>query len=496
MARLLFVASEAYPLVKTGGLADVAGCLPEILRQKGLDVRLLLPAYGDVLASLESAPAVVAELDLAAELEPGAEGIAEDVNSRVRILEIQLPGTGLVTWLLDHPIFSERAGNPYQNEQGHPWPDNADRFMLLSRAAAAISTRDTALDWRPNVLHCNDWHTAPAIALVHLSEERPLTVFTIHNLAHMGIFDRQTFDRLQIPEHFWQEHGLEYYQQLCFMKGGLVYADYITTVSPTYAQEICHSPGGMGLEGLLSQRRDRLVGILNGIDNSTWDPAHDPYLEHPFDAATLDRKSGNKADLQRSLGLASRTDWPLLGFIGRLVEQKGLELMLPVLEQILDSPAQVVVLGTGDPAYELRLQAIADRYPDSMSVVLAYNESLAHRIEAAADIFLMPSLFEPCGLNQLYSLRYGTLPVVRRVGGLADTLVDTDAQTLEAGIATGFVFRQPDSSDLLDAVKRATGLWHESRTWRQLQLTGMAQDFSWQQSADRYLELYNSPIQR
>ena len=187
---------------------------------------------------------------------------------------------------------------------------------------------------------------------------------------------------------------------------------------------------------------------------------------------------------------------PLLGFIGRLVEQKGLELMLPVLEQILDSPAQVVVLGTGDPAYELRLQAIADRYPDSMSVVLAYNESLAHRIEAAADIFLMPSLFEPCGLNQLYSLRYGTLPVVREVGGLADTVVDTDAQTLEAGIATGFVFRRPDSSDLLDAVKRATGLWHESRTWRQLQLTGMAQDFSWQQSADRYLELYNSPIQR
>ena len=495
MSKLLFVASEAYPLVKTGGLADVAGCLPEILRQKGMDVRLLLPAYGDVLASLESVPAVVAELELAPELERAPELATERMDGRVRILETRLPGTGLVTWLLDHPIFSERAGNPYHNEQGHPWPDNADRFMLLSRAAAAISTRDTALDWRPQVLHCNDWHTAPAIALTHLSDKRPLTVFTIHNLAHTGIFDRQTFDRLQIPQHFWQEQGLEFYQQLCFMKGGLVYADYITTVSPTYAQEICHSPGGMGLEGLLSQRSDRLVGILNGIDNNIWDPAHDPYLEHPFDATSLDGKSRNKADLQCTLGLASRTDIPLLGFVGRLVEQKGLELLLPVLEQILDSPAQLVTLGTGDPVYEQRLQEMAARYPDSMSVVLAYNESLAHKIEAAADIFLMPSLFEPCGLNQLYSLRYGTLPVVREVGGLADTVVDANAQNMQAGTATGFVFEQPDSAELLGAVQRAIALWQDADRWRPLQLHAMAQDCSGQKRADRDLELDRAATQ-
>ena len=481
MARLLFVASEAYPLVKTGGLADVAGCLPEVLRQKGMDVRLLLPAYGNVLESLEVVPEVVTELALA--------------GTVVRILETRLPGTSLVTWLLDHAMFSGRSGNPYQDEHDEPWPDNADRFMLLCRAAAEISTGDGVMGWRPDVLHCNDWHTGPAIALTHLSEDRPKTIFTIHNLAHMGIFDRPTFERLQFPEHFWQEHGLEFYQQVCFMKGGLVYADYITTVSPTYAREICYSPGGMGMEGLLSQRRDHLVGILNGIDNATWDPASDAYLEYHYDVDTLDNKVLNKSSLQRTLGLDTTVDGPLLGFVGRLVEQKGLELMLPVLEQLLASPAQpaqLVVLGAGEARYEQRLQALAAAHPDSMAVVLGYNEGLAHRIEAAADIFLMPSLFEPCGLNQLYSLRYGTVPVVREVGGLADTVVDANTQTLAEGTATGFVFQQPEWSQLLAAVQRAADLWRETDKWRQLQLTAMAQDFSWQQSADRYLELYRS----
>ena len=478
MEKLLFVASEAYPLVKTGGLADVAGCLPEVLRQKGLDVRLLLPAYADLLANLASVPEVAAELELAGET--------------VRILQTRLPGTPLTTWLLEHPLFSGRPGNPYQDEQGDPWPDNADRFLLLSRAAALISTSDTALAWRPDILHCNDWHTGPAIALTQLSEDRPRTVFTVHNLAHMGIFDRQTFDRLQLPEHLWQEHGLEYYEQCSFIKGGLVFADHITTVSPTYAEEICHSPGGMGLEGLLSQSRDRLAGIVNGIDHNIWDPSSDPFLEHTYDAGSLEHKAGNKSQLQQTLGLAPRGDVPLLGFVGRLVEQKGLELILPVLEQMLALPAQLVVLGTGESGYEQRLQEMAAAQPDSMAVVLAYNESLAHNIEAAADIFLMPSLFEPCGLNQLYSLRYGTLPVVREVGGLADTVVDVNAQTLAESTATGFVFRQPDPAALLGAVQRAAETWHDEATWRQLQRNAMGQDFSWQHSANRYLELYRS----
>ena len=478
MDRLLFAASEAYPLIKTGGLADVAGSLPEVLRQQGLDVRLLLPGYQHVLDSLTTTE-VVTELELA--------------GTVVRILATRMPGTGLETLLLQHPLFSERPGNPYHDPQGNPWPDNADRFLLLSRAAAAIAIGQAGLEWRPDVLHCNDWHTGPAIALTHLNEQRPRTVFTVHNLAHMGLFDRATFNRLGLPEHFWHDSSLEYYEQCSFIKGGLVYADYITTVSPTYAGEICESPGGMGLEGLLRQRRERLVGILNGIDNSVWNPTIDPYLEHCYGPETLADKALNKSALQGDLGLSPKDDCPLVGIVGRLVEQKGLELILPILKDILASPAQIAVLGTGDPVYERELMSVAAANPGNMAVVLAYDESLAHRIEAGADIFLMPSLFEPCGLNQLYSLRYGTLPLVRDVGGLADTVVDCNAQTLADGTATGFVFQRPEAGELLACLSRASSLWYDKVTWRQLQRTAMSQDFSWQQSAQRYLELYNSP---
>lgn len=480
MSRLLFVASEAYPLIKTGGLADVAGSLPEVLRQQGMDVRLLLPAYQHVLDSI-AAPEQVADMEV--------DGTA------LRILATVLPGTGLVTWLLDHPVFSERPGDPYHDPQGIPWPDNAERFALLSRVAAAIATGQGGLDWRPDVLHCNDWHTGPAIALAHLSEQRPRTVFTIHSLAHMGLFDRATFDRLGLPEQFWHDSSMEFYNQCSFLKGGLVYADYITTVSPTYSREICESPGGMGLEGLLSQRRERLVGILNGIDSEVWNPATDPYLEQCYGPESLAHKARNKTGLQAALGLATADERPLVGLVGRLVEQKGLELILPVLNEILASPVQLVILGTGEARYEQQLQAAAAANSGAMAVVLAYDESLAHRIEAAADIFLMPSLFEPCGLNQLYSLRYGTLPLVRAVGGLADTVVDSNPQTLADGSATGFVFQRPEATELLAALRRAVELWYDKEGWRRVQRTAMAQDFSWQQSANRYLQLYNNPAE-
>jgi starch synthase len=477
--RLLFAASEAYPLIKTGGLADVAGSLPEVLRQQGMDVRLLLPGYQHVLESLEP-PKLIAEFEVA--------------GTAVRIVATRLPGTELETWLLEHPSFSQRPGNPYHDPAGNPWPDNADRFLLLSRVAAAIATDQAGLEWRPDVLHCNDWHTGPAIALTHLNEQRPRTVFTIHSLAHMGLFDRLTFNRLGLPEHFWQDSALEFYNQCSFIKGGLVYADYITTVSPTYAGEICEAPGGMGLEGLLQQRRKRLVGILNGIDSSVWNPVDDPYLEYCYSPATLADKVLNKSTLQADLGLTLRDDCPLVGIVGRLVEQKGLELILPVLNDMLNSPVQIAILGTGDPVYERELKSVAEANPGNMAVVLAYDESLAHRIEAGADIFLMPSLFEPCGLNQLYSLRYGTLPLVREVGGLADTVMDCNPQTLADGSATGFVFQRPEAGELLACLSRATSLWYDKDTWRQLQLTAMSQEFSWQQSAQRYLELYNSPL--
>ena len=478
--KLLFVASEAYPLIKTGGLADVAGTLPDVLRQGGVDVRLLLPAYADLLASIDGQPAVVGELDLA--------------GQPARLLETHLPDTPLVTWLVDHPLFSARPGNPYHDPQGNPWEDNADRFMLLCRAAVQIGCGEAGLLWRPDVMHCNDWHTGPAVALAKLQPGGPATVFTIHNLAHMGLFDRETFERLQLPGQLWGDHALEFYGHCSFMKGGLVFADYVTTVSPGYAREICESPGGMGLEGLLSARRDSLVGILNGIDTSTWDPSTDAYIEQRYTIESLDVKSVNKRALQQALGLDVRDDLPLLGFVGRLTEQKGLELMLPVLQQVLELPAQLVLLGTGEPGYEREIKRLAEANSGAMAAVLAYNESLAHRIEAGADIFLMPSLFEPCGLNQLYSLRYGTLPLVRAVGGLADTVVDADEAAIANGTATGFVFLQPTPEDFLAVVQRACRKWREPDHWRALQLTGMVQDFSWHQSAERYLALYREAM--
>ena len=473
--RVLFAASEVYPLVKTGGLADVAGALPPALADLGADVRILLPGYGDVLATLK-APAAVARPVIA--------------GTEVVLKETALPGNGVRAWLVCHPCFSERVGNPYHDAAGQPWEDNAERFMLLSRVAAVLALGEAGVDWRPDVLHCNDWHTGPAVALVHQRQRRPRTVFTIHNLAHMGLFDRATFDRLGLPQYLWNGDALEFYDHVSFIKGGLCFADWITAVSPSYAEEICVSPGGMGLEGLLSHRRDRLVGILNGIDEAVWNPATDPHLEHNYAVDSLPLKRDNARALQRELGLSFRDDLPLLAFVGRLVEQKGVDLLLAVLDEFIGEQAQLVVLGTGDPRLETELSALAARHPGYAAVVLAYNEGLAHRIEAAADLFLMPSLFEPCGLNQMYSLRYGTLPLVRAVGGLADTVTDAREPHLANGTATGFVFKNPSPDALRQALQRALGLWQEPARWRQMQVTAMAEDFSWRDRARSYLELY------
>ncbi|MFV8816916.1 glycogen synthase GlgA [Haliea sp. E17] len=473
--RLLFAVSEAFPLVKTGGLADVAGSLPAVLHRLGVDVRILLPAYGTLLAKLETSKEV-ARLQL-----PGG---------NVALLETHMPDSGVPVWLLEHPAFSGRDGNPYQDASGQPWSDNAERFMLLSQAAAALALGETALDWRADALHCHDWHTAPAIALLAEREERPKTVFTIHNLAHLGLFDRATFERLSLPWAWWSPEAMEFHGQFCFMKGGLAFADWITTVSPTYAREICSAPGGMGLEGLLSHRRQHLVGILNGIDTDIWNPATDPLLAANYDATQLERKALNKRALQDELGLPPRDDLPLFGFVGRLAEQKGIDLLLPVLDELVAARAQLAILGTGEARLEQALGEFAAQHPDAVALRLAYNERLAHRIEAGADVFLMPSLFEPCGLNQMYSLRYGTLPLVRAVGGLADTVTDASEATIAAGTANGFAFTEADSSALRTALDRALLLWRQPAHWMALQQRAMSGDFSWERSAHQYLDLY------
>ncbi|PIE37745.1 MAG: glycogen synthase GlgA [Gammaproteobacteria bacterium] len=475
MSKLLFVASEAFPLIKTGGLADVAGSLPDALAQLGMDVRLLLPAYHAILSA--GLPTThLANISLGSDW--------------VELLETKPEGSSVTVWLVRHPDFSDRPGNPYHDEHHNAWLDNPARFARLCKVAAAIATGEAWLDWQPDILHCNDWHTGPAIALAKQHDHCPLTVFTIHNLRHQGSFDRDTFDQLHFPPALWSMNSGEFYGNFNFMKAALSHADIITTVSPGYASEILNAPGGMGLEDVLSHRRTDIHGITNGIDTALWNPATDEALPARYSAADPSGKIINKQQHLRDTGLSDNPDTPLFGFIGRLDEQKGLDILLPNIERLAHSGACVTVLGSGEKRYEQALGELAARFPAQIAVTIGYDEGLAHRIEAAADVFLMPSLFEPCGLNQLYSLRYGTLPLVRRVGGLADTVTDTNPTTLREGSATGLVFNDASTHALWEAIERALALWQKPDTWRRVRQNAMAQDVSWRQSAARYLSLY------
>ncbi|MEW6332043.1 MAG: glycogen synthase GlgA [Pseudomonadota bacterium] len=477
MPKILFVASEAHPLVKTGGLGDVAGSLPVALQSRGADVRLLLPAYRDAVTR-------------AGKLKTVASLAIAGLEAPVKILEGRLSGTALIVWLADFPPAYDRPGNPYLDPRGQPWPDNAMRFALLAHVATMLALGRSRIKWRPDVVHCHDWQTGLVPVLLAPEKSRPATVFTIHNLAYQGLFPRQTFTALALPPGLWTPEALEFHDQLSFMKGGLVFADRLTTVSPTYAREIQTPEFGDGLDGVLQQRAARLSGILNGIDDAEWDPARDRYLAHNYSAGKLQGKAANKLALQREFGLPPVGETPLIGMVGRLVAQKGIDLVLDALPGLMHRPLHLVLLGSGEAGYETALVQQAARYRDRLAVRIGYDEGLAHRIEAGADMFLMPSRFEPCGLNQLYSLRYGTVPIVRRAGGLADTVVDATPENIGAGKATGIVFQEAGSGALLAAVDRAVSLWHDAGRWKQIVLTGMCQDFSWRHSAGEYLRLY------
>ncbi len=477
--KILFASSEAHPLIKTGGLGDVCGALPSALAALGQEIRLVLPAYREILEQ-KGRIRKIARMDLPL--------------GRVTLLERLLPGSRVKVWLVDFPPYFDRPGNPYHGANGLPWPDNAERFALFCQAVHALALDRAGVGWKPDLVHCNDWQTGLVPALLSRHGERPATLFTIHNLAYQGLFPESTFGVLDLPWSFWSSEALEFWGQLSFLKGGVVFADRINTVSPTYAREIQTPRFGCGLDGLLRHRSDRLTGILNGIDSS-WDPARDPVLTKNYSLRDPEGKSANKRELQRELGLSPSAGTPLLAFVGRLVEQKGIDLLLEILPEITELPAQMVFLGSGERRYEESLRRMARLHPERISVRIGFDEPLAHRIEAGADIFVMPSRFEPCGLNQMYSLRYGTPPVVHRVGGLADTVVDTTPATLRNGTATGVVFDEASGSALLEAVKRAVLLYGEQkRYWRPLQRHGMAQDFSWKRSAERYLELYRKTL--
>jgi starch synthase len=483
MHKILFVTSEAQPLMKTGGLGDVCGGLPQALRTLGADVHLLMPGYHD---SLKQAGRLktVAQLTLAPLAQP------------VTLLEGRLPGTRVPVWLIDFPPAYDRPGNPYINAHGYPWHDNAARFALLAQVAVAIARGAAGLAWRPDIVHAHDWQTGLVPALLATQATRPATVFTVHNLAYQGLFPYETFQSLRLPASLWSLHALEFHGQLSFIKGGIAFADRITTVSPTYAREIQTPEHGHGLDGLLRHRAAHLSGILNGIDTRAWNPARDPHLLAPYSMRRLAHKAPNKAALQKESGLPADAEVALLGMVSRLVPQKGIDLVLAALPELLDLPVQFVALGSGEPEYERALRAAAMRSPERVAVLAGYDEAVAHRIQAGADLFLMPSRFEPCGLTQLYSLRYGTVPLVRRVGGLADTVTDTTPAALAAGTATGIVFDAPTPAALVHAVKRALALRQDARLWKQMQLTGMRQDFSWRHSAAEYLRLYEAALRR
>jgi starch synthase len=475
--KVLFVASEMAPLIKTGGLADVAGGLPRALVQQGLDVHVLLPGYADLAISRP-------EFDLETGFIP-PQGMGD-----MQLRRLPADRVGVPVWLLESPGFSDRAGNPYFDADGRDWADNAQRFNRLSRVAAHLAAGRAGLDWRPDIVHANDWQTGLTPVWMMLERvDRPV-LFTIHNLQYRGDFDAGVLPELGLP--FWLHHpdALEFHGRVALIKGGLVFADAISTVSPTYAEEI-QTPGlGEGLDGLLRHRRAMLHGVLNGIDTAAWDPAADDHLPARYTADRLAGKAEIKQALQAEMGLESRDDVPLLGFIARLVPQKGIDLILDILPELMALPVQLVFLGSGMADMEHRLRQACASVPGQAACRIGFDEGLAHRIEAGADLFLMPSRFEPCGLNQLYSLRYGTPPIVHRCGGLADSVVDTDDASLATGTATGFQFAPATSMALLDAVRRALMRYNDKETWRKIVQAAMAQDFSWAHSARRYREIY------
>jgi starch synthase len=358
--------------------------------------------------------------------------------------------------------------------------------------AALLAGDASPFDWRPDVVHANDWHAALAPAYLRLltTPEGCGTVLTVHNLAYQGLFPREWLARLELPPSMFTPDGLEYYGSMSFLKGGLQFADAITTVSPTYAREIQAGPLGFGLDGVLRARGDALVGILNGIDTGEWDPGHDPLIAKHYDADNVGAKSANRAALQARLGLPAMSSSPLFGVVSRLVAQKGIDLIADMAERLIELPAQLVVLGAGDADLEQRFVSLAARHPQRIAVQIGFDNALAHQIEAGVDAFLMPSRFEPCGMNQMYSQRYGTPPIVRRTGGLADTVVDCTPATLDAGTASGFVFDLASADALLGAVRRAATAFADAIPWRALQRNGMARDFSWAQAARRYADLY------
>ena len=480
---ILFITPEIYPLNKTGGLGDVSAALPTALRRLNVDTRVLIPGYPEVLSGLRNKQKI-AEFTDQAPFPPSAL-----LSAKLRLGASAF----LPLFIIDCPALYHRKGGPYVDTTGRDWPDNALRFGLLSKIGAVLASDASPLVWRPRIVHCNDWQSGLTPAYLNFHKgKKAASLMTIHNLAFQGAFPLETLTQLGLPAASFDINGAEYYGGMSFLKAGLYYSDHIATVSPTYAREIQMAPLGFGMQGLLAGRRQHITGITNGIDTAEWNPATDPALARNYTAGNLAPKAANKRALQQLLGLVVDPDIPLFGVVSRFTYQKGYDLLQQVAVQLTEMPAQLAVLGSGEALLEQELATIAKNNSRKIAVRIGFDERLSHLIEAGADSFLMPSRFEPCGLNQMYSQRYGTPPLVHATGGLIDTVVDCTSATLADGTASGFLFYDMTPDSFLDAIRRVTIAYHNKSIWHRLKKNGMAKDFSWRSSAANYRKIYLS----
>lgn len=482
MKKVLFVASEIAPFAKTGGLADVAGALPKSLSKIGMSVQLFMPLYKGIAEQF------------ALTLDGEISFMFQQRMRNVKIFKGVLPKTNINTYFLDEPGLYLRNGL-YQ-ENGKDYPDNADRFAHLSLAALEWCK---AKQYYPDIIHCHDWQTA--LVPVYLKNcykndnnlNKIATLLTIHNIAYQGLFPPKTLHEIGLSDSLFNIDGLEFWGQISLLKGGLQFSDCINTVSKRYAEEIASSAEfGRGLEGVLASRSTDLTGIVNGLDYDEWNPATDQFIPIQFDEKQIDKKQEMKQILLEDAGLKETPGFPLIGMISRLDDQKGWDLLANAMPELLKLGTQFIILGTGDPKYHTLLEKLKKEFPSQIAVFLKFDNTLAHRIYAGSDIFLMPSRFEPCGLGQLISLKYGTIPLVRSTGGLADTISDVDTDKK----GNGFSFEEYTETAMINTVKRAVELYKKKRSWKTLVERAMKEDWSWESSAKEYLKLYEKAIQK
>jgi starch synthase len=479
--RILLASSEAHPYSKTGGLADMVGALAKALARQGHQIGLVTPLYTGIRDRFPE----IKRLDLKLDLPLGTRRVQGDVWT----LE---PIQGLTVYLIDQPDFYLRPAL-YQKDNAD-YADNAERFIFLSKAVVQLARN---LAWKPEMVHAHDWQTALAPLLIQHEKlvtgwrHAPRSCVTIHNLAYQGTFPPAQYPLTNLPWDYFNPNGLEFYGSFNCLKAGITYADVISTVSPRYAREITTQEFGCGLDALLRHRQEALFGILNGVDYEEWNTTNNPFVKHPYSGQDLSGKSANKVELQKELGLPPDPHVPLFGNISRLVDQKGVDIQLGTLEEMLSANLQFVLLGSGTTPYERAYRQLAKRFPSKVTVRIGYDQGLAHRIEAACDFFLMPSRYEPCGLNQMYSLRYGTIPIVRITGGLDDTVVDA---TEDPENADGIKFMEYSSRALSKSIRKALALYAEPELLHLYRINGMTADFSWDRTAVEYASLYQRTV--